>query len=183
MPPGTLKLGSPTVVGGLRSRLIFDSTFKVVNDGLTALGWFGAGRHHQPITVIPEEVNTAIEVPMNTLAVSDENVSDTPQEMGSVLAEFTRYFYVDFFAESDELGKHVIGDVHDILEGRMPSIGRAYPIIPVYDFRMGASPTVMFACDVMSVRTERAHMFNQPWLRHWWSVQFQLIDYYTNESG
>jgi len=168
------------IVGGLRSRLIFDSTYQTVKDGLTALGWFETGRRHAPINLVDEPQDTDEEVPLNTLAVSDENVRSENWELGSILAEKVRWFYVDLFAESDSLGKHLIGDVADLLEGRFASIGRAGPVIYVYDYRQ-TTPTAVFTCDVMNLRIDRAHGWNRPWLRHWYSIQFQVVDFYADD--
>lgn len=170
-----------TLVGGLRSRMVFDSCYKVINDSLTALGWFGPSRRHAPINFTAGEQNTLVEVPLNTLALSDENVSSTPWELGSELAEHTRWYYVDFFAEDDAVGKHLIGDVRDILEGRLPSIGRRGATMPVYDMRQ-ATPPVLFSCEVANCRIDRAHDYSHEWLRHWYSVQFVLLDYYGDET-
>lgn len=169
------------IVGGLRSRLIFDSTYKVINDGLTALGWFAGGRHHAPVTFVPDEQDVETEVPLNTLALSDENVSSAEIELGSMLSDNTRTFYLDFFAEEDALGKHLIGDCRDLLQGRMPSIGRTGPAIAIYDFRQ-ATPPVVFYVQVEGVRIDRAHNFPHPWAKHWYSIQFDLVDSYSDEN-
>lgn len=170
-----------SIVGGLRSRLIFDSTFKVLNDSLIALGWFAGGRHHSPITFVPDEQDVETQVPLNTLALSDENVTSDDIELGSKLADNVRYFYLDFFAEEDALGKHVIGDCRDILEGRMLSIGRTGPVIPVYDFSQATPPLVFYAA-VDNVRIDRAHSFPHPWAKHWYSIQFTLTDTYSDDG-
>jgi hypothetical protein len=170
-----------TIVGGLRSRLIFDSTFKTVKDGLTDLGWFDPARRHQPINLVDEPQDTDKEVALNTVAVSDENINSLYYELGSNLAEKPRFFYVDFFAESDGLGKHLIGDVADLLEGRFVSIGRSGPVVDIYDFRQNP-PSHIFSCDVQNLRVDRAHGWTRPWLRHWYSIQFQLVDFYGSDA-
>jgi hypothetical protein len=171
----------PTIVGGLRSRLIFDSTFRLISDGLTALGWFDPARRHAPVNLVDEPPDTEREVPLNTLALSDENVSGTAWELGSNLAEKIRFFYVDLYAESDSLGKHLIGDVADLLEGRFASIGRTGPTVDVYDFRQ-ATPSVVATCDVVNLRVDRAHGWTKEWLRNWFSIQFQLVDFYGEDE-
>jgi hypothetical protein len=170
-----------SIVGGIRSRLIFDSLYNTINNGLTALGWFESGRRYAPVTFLAEEQETSTEIPLNTLALSDENVSSMDIELGSVLADMTRYYYVDFFAESDVLGKQLIGDVRDLLEGRMPDLGPPGPVINVYDYRQ-ATPPIVFACQVLNVRVDRAHSWTQPWLRHWYSCQLTLIDTYGTDE-
>jgi len=170
-----------TTVGGLRSRLIFDSVYHTIKDGLKYLGWFDGGRRHAPIFFVAEPQETETEIPLNTVALSDENINSKPIELGSELAEHTRWFYVDMFAEDDAVGKHLIGDIKDILEGRMPSIGRSGPVVDIYDYRM-ATPQQVATCYVQNVQVDRAHGWNKPWLRHWYSVQFQLVDTYSSEN-
>jgi hypothetical protein len=168
-------------VGGLRARLIKDSCYFTLVDALTTLGWFDPTRRHQPITMVAEQQDLTVEIPLNTLALFAEGRGPTLDwELGSTFSQHSRLYYVDFFAESDALGEHVIEDVRDILEGRMPSIGRADPIINVMDYTQ-ATPTQLFYVDVEGVRQDRAHNFPQPYLRHWFSLQFTLTDYYGDE--
>lgn len=172
------------VVGGLRGRLIFDSIFVTLQSGLTALGWInGDGpRHHQPVTLVMEQQDVYTEVPINTMALTDENVVSDPWEIGSVLSEDTRYYYIDFFGESDAVSKHIIGDVRDLLLGKMPDIGPTGPEIKVYDYRVKPNPPKLFSVEIMNVRVDRSHEMGRPWLRHWYSIQFQAIDYYNTNA-
>jgi hypothetical protein len=181
----------PTVAGGLRGRLIFDNIYLLLKNNLESLGWINgnAGRRHQPISLVVESQDLTTEVPVNTLALSDENVSSRPWEIGSQLTEDTRYYYVDFFGESDPVAKHLTGDVRDILQGKYASLGRTAPVLIVYDLRNNnnANPTppplpVLFSCDIIDIRVDRAHGYREPWLRHWYSVQFALLDYYNNDA-
>jgi len=168
------------IVGGLRSRLIFDSLFAVLDDGLTALGWLSppVPRRNLPVSLVAEQQDVSHEVALNTVALSDENVSSTPWEMGSQLAEDTRNYYIDFFGESDAVAKHVIGDLRDLVMGKMPDIGPAGPVINVYDYRQSPAPFI-FGVDVINVRVDRSHDTTHPWLRHWYSIQLQLLDYFN----
>lgn len=168
------------LAGGLRTRMIFDNLYGVINVGLSNIGWFEAGRRHAPISMVAEEQDSTQEVPVNTLAVSDENVSSQVWEVGSQLSQDTRYFYVDFFGESDAVSKHIIGDVRDILLGKFPSVGLKGPVLPVYDLSQ-ATPTVVFSCDIIRVTVDRSHDYTHPWMRHWYSLQVSLLDYYDNQ--
>jgi hypothetical protein len=175
----------PTVVGGLRTRLIFDNLYNLIKDNLTQLDWLNGdgSRRHSPIHFVVESQDITTEIPINTLTLSDENVASTPWEVGSQFTEDTRYYYVDFFAESDPVGKHLIGDVRDILLGKYASLGRVAPELDVWDLRNNGQPTqVLFSCTIIDVRVDRAHGYREPWLRHWYSVQFGLLDYYTSDA-
>lgn len=173
---------STVYVGGLRARLIKDSVYYTLNAALDALGWYDPARKHAPVTFEGEAQDTATEIPLNTLALSDEAEFSRDLELGSNLAERPWTMYVDLFAESDSLGLHLIRDVKDILEGRMPSIGRDWPAITVMDWTM-ATPAEIFRVDVEQVRIDRAHNYPHPYLRHWYSCQFQIVDAYNDENG
>ncbi len=102
--------------------------------------------------------------------------------MGSGLAEQTWSFFVDFYAENDPIGLHLIRDVKDLLEGRMASIGRTKPLLVVKDWTL-ATPAQIFTCEIEDVRTARAHDFSNSWMKHWHSCSFTIIDTYADEAG
>lgn len=161
--------------GGLRDRMIEQALREVINTGLTALGWFEAGRHHEPITFVAKMIDANTEVPVNTLALSGDPFDADLLEMGSSLAEERRTFYVDFFAESDALGKHLIGDVRDLLRGRMPHVGRDKPILEVYDVT-SEDVTPAFICEIEGVRSESVRESNAAHKRSWYLCRFEVID-------
>lgn len=170
-----------TYVGGLRARLIADSLYTMVRDALEDLGWFAAGRQHQAINMRPESVPENEQIPLNTLAVSQLDVSDLEAELGSNLTEDRWTFYVDFFAENDVVGKHLIHDVRDILRGKYPSIGRSAPILRVYDYTQ-ATPPVLFTVEIENVVVDQAHDFPQSWRRYWYMARCELVDAYGDEE-
>ncbi len=169
------------IVGGLRARLIRESLYQKIEAGLTDLGWFDAGRPHQPIQFLPKGANQDDPIEENTLALADENDYESGWEMGSNLTEQTWQMYVDFYAESDALGLSLIRDVRDILRGRFTSIGQDTTWFHVYDFRE-ATPPILFQCEIQNVDTDRAHGFLKPWLAHWYSCVFEIVDTYADES-
>lgn len=170
-------------VGGLRARLISESLFQMVKQSLGSLGWFDAGRQHAPINLVAEPQDLETEIPLNTLAIIDENLSEVEGEVGSLLADHNWVHMIDFYAESDAIGKQLIFDVRDILTGRMPSIGRTGPTVNVYDYTQGATPPQIFYVDITNVRLDRGHNWPHPWLQHWFSLQFFTEDHYADENG
>ena len=170
----------PIYVGGLRARLVHDSVFNMLRDALTALGWFAPSATHTPITFISEPLDPNVEVPLNTIAIADADDRGDDIEMGSLLQELRWQIFVDFFAENDAIGLHLIRDVKDVLEGRMPSIGRTGPFVNVYDYTL-ATPAVLFAVDIEDVFTDKGRDFPQPWLRNWRSCGFTVVDTYADE--
>lgn len=164
------------ILGGLRSRLIWDSVYHAINDALTQLGWFDAGRQHQPVTFPPMPVSDNVEIALNTVALSDENLTETAMELGSQLVETSWSYYVDFYAESDVIGKHLINDIRDFLAGRMMDI-RPGTSLPVYDYRL-ATPAVVFYVEIDQLTVDRAHDFPKSWQQHWYSLSFVVVDAY-----
>lgn len=162
--------------GGLRDRMIEQALREVILDGLTALGWFEAGRYHEPIDFVSRAVDANTEVAINTLALSGDPFDADLIELGSQLAEERRVFYVDFFAESDALGKHLIGDVRDLLRGRMPHVGRDKPILAVYDRTAGAVTEPAFYCEIDRVTSESARESSAAHKRSWYLARVEVSD-------
>lgn len=169
------------LTGGLRQRFIRDSLYNMLHDSLDALGWFDAGRNNAAINMIARAVPEDEEIPINTLALSPGDLDAEDWEMGSNLAEHTWIFYVDFYGENDSVATHMIGDVRDILAGRMPDAGRVRPHVPVYDYR-DATPSVQFYCEIDEIIIDRAVDFPRPWQKHWWVCRFMITDYYGNDD-
>jgi hypothetical protein len=169
------------VVGGTRVRIVYDSIYNEINRALTALGWFDAGREHLPITFRTLPVDDETGVPPNTLVLVSEDEFFNESELGSPYGEHTRQYYLDFYAESQPLGEHVIFDCRDILEGRMASIGRDGPVIPLMNYSI-ATPVEIGTLDVEFVQVDRGHLFQYPWQKFWYSCSFTILDYYGNET-
>lgn len=168
-------------VGGLRARLIGDSLFEMVRASLVALGWTGTNRQHLPLNFVRDQLDSDVEVPLNTLGVSEARVDDVDLEMGSNYTEDRWSFYVDFYAENDAVGRHLIHDVRDILRGKIPSIGRSRPVLEVVDYTQAATPTA-FVCQLERIEVDRAVDFPQPWRRFWFSARVDVVDVYGDEN-
>lgn len=170
------------LVGGMRQRAIFDSVYNEMNRALAALGWFDPGRQHLPLTFLADSLNPDEEVPFNTMAlVGEDTLPGSPLELGSNYEEHRTTYYVDLFAESKPLGEHVIYDVRDILEGRMPSIQRSSPTIDLYDYSQ-ATPPLFGSAEVEFVTVDRSHRYAFAWQKYWYSCSFSLLDEYGDEN-
>lgn len=172
----------PHIVGGLRHRLVKESLYAMVNGSLTQLGWFNPGRVNSQVTLRTVPYDVAQEIPLNTAVLSTEDMVADLSELGSNMAEQAWTAYVDFYAESDAVGQHFIGDVYDILSGRMSSIGRGFTSFPVYDYRQ-ATPPILFYCDIEEPMMDRAHDFPSPWQKHWYAVRFFILDAYGDDMA
>lgn len=171
-----------THVGGLRARLVHDNAFDTIQASLLALGWMGAGRQHLPLNFVPDVVPPTVEVPLNTISLTSTGTDSDDLEMGSNWAEDRTTFYVDIYAESAALGRHLAYDIRDILRGKVPSIGRERPVVEVRDLA-GPDPSVIVAIvEVLDVVVDRSMAFSQPWQRNWWVVRFDLSDPYGDED-
>jgi hypothetical protein len=169
-----------TYAGGLRARLIRDSVWHTVDDALRALGWYESVASRADVVFVAEPVPQGTAIDFTTLALGDEDDVGEPAELGSGLTEFSWDMHVDVYAESDALSLHLARDVAAALAGRLPAIDRARPVIDVWDYTL-ATPVVIFAVAVESVRTDKANDFPQPWLRYWRSCSFVIVD--TYDSG
>lgn len=171
-----------TVVGGLRARLIRDSLYNYVKDGVEARGWCDEGRRHAPFRFIPAPQDWDEEVPLNSIAVTNEDVGDAPAEMGSNLTDDTWTYYIDIYAEGEQIGMDVCHDVRDMMRGKMPSIGKGRMAFPVWDYRM-ATPEILFYCEIDGVVSDRARNFPQAWRKNWFTVRIDVNDTYSDEDG
>lgn len=169
------------VVGGQRTRFIVDSLYLMVQEALAALGWMDVGREHDPIIFRDDPVGVDEEVPYNTIAFEDTISSDSEAEIGSLLTIDDITVFIDIYAESESLGRHLSGDVRDILRGKLPAVGRNAPVLDVYDFNQ-ATPVPVFTCQLERIRTDRAHNWPQAWRKHWYSLTVHIMDEYTDEN-
>lgn len=167
--------------GGLRQRLIKDSVYNHVRDCLDTIGWFDAGRQHKPIAMRAKPAEFDEEIALNTLVIAPEDLSEDDWEMGSRMAEHTWTFYVDFYAENDAIGQHLVGDVKDILAGRFPTAGATRSRIPVYDYTQ-ATPPIVFYVDIEEPLIDRAHDFPKDYQKFWYACRFFVVDTY-GEAG
>lgn len=176
-------------VGGTRARLVRDNLQSYVIDGLTALGWFDPARRHAPLQVItaPDEAasdtGALTPVPLNAIAVSLPDVADDEMELGSRLTEDRWTGLVDFYAENDTVGVDVAHTVRDLLRGKYVTIGPPWDrgVCPLTD--LSVQPPVDFGyLEIENVAVDRATGFNQPWRRFWWSVSFDVLDRYTDQT-
>lgn len=154
--------------------MVFESFARMLKAALDELGWFDPDRAHAPIIWRTSIVPEAEEMPINTLAVASEDSSGVGIEMGSGLSEDRSAVVIDFYAQNDALGRHLAGDVRDLLRGKMPPI-RDHPTFMVYDWR-DEPPTPLFYADIEDVRLDRAHGFDAPFRRHWFSVMAEIIE-------
>lgn len=170
-----------TIVGGLRARLIRDSIYHCIYEALANLGWFDTGRQHRAIVFTGTIVDQATEIPLNTIGLSDEDLIESDFELGSTGVETRWTYYVDFFAEDDVIGKHLIHDVRDIVGGRMSSIGRADASIEIFNYTE-ATPSVFTVVDIENAIVDRAVDFPKAWLKHWYTCRFDVVDHYYDEA-
>jgi hypothetical protein len=90
-------------------------------------------------------------------------------------------FYIDVYAESNAIGLHLVGDIQDILKGKMQSIGRTRPNFAVYDLK-AASPVHLFYCDLEDVEMGRQRNFGKPHMQYWWTIYVAVVDTYYDDG-
>ena len=168
-----------SIAGGLRARLIKDNLYNTIYDGLEDLGWFGSGRSHAAVTVVPEPIDQLTEILPNKVGIAMENVTEQEIELGSTLAEHTWVVFVDVMAESADLGLELSTDIRDILRGRIASIGRDAPVVNILNLA-DATPSTLFTVQILNLEMERDRS-NQPHRKYWWTIGFDVEDSYLGE--
>lgn len=168
-------------VGGIRLRLIKDNFQAMIEDSLDQLGWFNAGRKHMPVRVVGTQFDDGEEIKPNVVGISTEIVTNLEMELGSGLEENKHTYFVDIYAENEDVGLHLAGDIYDIVRGKMPSIGRSSPYFNVLD-RTQATPTTLFVCEIDNVDVGRSRDWAKGFNRYWWTIGLDVTDYYDNED-
>lgn len=162
-----------TLVGGKRDRMLLQSIFNFVRDELDILNWFDVRPSHSQVFMVdiyPEEEEQVL---INTLAVSVGDTHYLQAELGSNAEEHHTPIYFDFYAQSDGIGRHMVGDIYSILMRN--------PVIPVYDLDL-ATPTIDFYVEVVeeTVEKQRPLHATNAWQKHWNVVFCQVRDFRTN---
>ena len=189
------------ITGGQRARYVRDSVWFAVIDGLNRLGWMDAGRFHQPLVFNHALDEGDTEVPLNTVALADLDVSEESAEMGSQEARRTRIMYVDFYAESQVIGQHFANDVADLLAGRMATVGYDSPTIALYDWSTATTGTLELLTasqvnianltipseqigwlDIEDVFIDRSSDSSVAHRKYWYAVRFDVIDQYGSDT-
>jgi hypothetical protein len=162
--------------GGLLDRVVFDSFVRMVRESLDQLGWFDvAASGRTPLTLLTTPVEFHDEIPTNAAIIQFEDHYDDPGEIGSTLTFDRTMAWVDIYPESLALGRHLAGDVRDILRGKMPSIGRDDPSFEVLDLPGGVDPPpVLFLVDITDVEIHREPKPSTTPGRFWVSVSALL---------
>ncbi len=163
-----------TLEGGLRDRMILESILRDIEAELTSLGWFEAGRDHKPISIVDEYPDEDGEdVPLNTMAFSFGDIASAPLELGGPAELLWTPIYIDFFAESDGLGRHVIGDIgaHVSKQGQFI----------VYDYEQTV-PTAEFVVQVNdgSLEKRKPTRAVNTWQKNWHVVNFVVTEERSN---
>lgn len=170
------------IVGGLRARLLHDSLYHLVVDGLTELGWLDPNRTHRAIRVLAKPTRWDVPIEPNVIAFDRESVNVREFEVGSHLTEDTIVTYVEIYAQSDSLGTDLSNDIRDMLRGRLTTAA-LHGTFPIYDYRHATPPVIGYAA-IDEVRAMRnAAIAEETWVRHWFRVYCEILDtYFTSEA-
>lgn len=159
-----------TLEGGLRDRMMLQSVVNDIVADLTARDWFNnTGKDYSPFVVVDEFPDDKDEVELNTIAFSMGDTQSTALELGSKSEILYTSLFVDFFAEGDGLGRHVVGDVAT----HVNDVGQ----FTVYDYRQ-VIPTAEFVVNVSDGSLERTKPVRavNAWQKHWHSVAFVVTE-------
>lgn len=152
--------------------MILESILKAIEANLTTRGWFDDGEF-SPITIIDEYPDDTDEVAVNTIAISLGDSRTEPLELGGKSEEIVLPIFVDMFAESDGLGRHVVGDVYEFLMKNQK--------FTVYDYRE-ATPTEEFVVQYIeyTAETRKPDRAVNAWQKHWHVCAFAVSDMRSN---
>lgn len=170
-----------TYTGGIRLRLIKDSFYQMVKDSLEARNWFAAGRRHSPVEFVRDRLDPSVQILPNKIALATDDIIGYEAELGSDLRENIWAFTLDIYAENDDLGLELAGELRDILRGKMRSIGRTTPTFSVMDYSL-ATPVPIFTCEIEDAEFGRINDNPKPYNKFWWRVICDVIDYYDNDE-
>lgn len=164
--------------GGIRDRLLRDAAAAMLHAALDQLHWFDAGNAAR-MTWAETPVDGSVTVPLGTIALEwDQSLLNDEFELGSNLAEYRHVVYVDVYGHDEDSARQVIGDVRDILLGKMPAIGAEFPILDVYDTTQSpVPPDPAFQVLIESVEDDRPFReTSKPWQRFWLTCKFELVE-------
>lgn len=172
-----------TYAGGLRDRLIHDSLFHLVQNGLGTLGWYTTQAPPNPVTVVSEQLDWSQEILPNTISVAEFSASDSEYELGSDGRVNRLIYYVDIFGGSEALGLQLSGDCRDIIRGKFAQLPffSTPEVIPVFDYTL-ATPVQIFSVEVLSVARDRPVQTGHRWMNYMHSLHVVLLDYYDNTN-
>lgn len=157
------------LTGGLRDRMLLQCVTDDIVANLVTRGWYGVERSHKPFTVVDEYPNDGDDVAENTIAFSLGDTVSRPLELGSAAEILSVPIFVDMFAESDALGRHVVGDIHEFVAKQGKFV--------VKDLREDP-PTAEFTVLLVDGTIERskpARAVNS-WQKNWHTVAFVVIE-------
>jgi hypothetical protein len=170
-----------TIVGGLRARLIYESVYADINTALTEMGWLDTGRSHADLVFKADpRIDGSELVEFNTLVITSEDIRDLPLEVGSRLSEHRTEFYLTLYAESRAFAQHLILDLKDYIQGRMPTVGLG-DAMEVFDYSQ-ATPPMIAIVNIEDVMSDRAHRFESPWQEHLHEIAFTVVDAYGTDQ-
>lgn len=175
--------------GGVRSRLIYDSLWQVLNSSFTALGWFQptifstppGTKKYRPVTFLKTQQSWDEEVAPNTMAFVPENMTDRPWEIGSEFYENRWIFYLDIFGDNEDISLQLAGDAVDILRGKLTAIGRGFgPMVDICDWSQPGHYKIGYLY-IENVTDTRAPTYSQRWMRYLRTVRWEACDYYDQD--
>lgn len=162
--------------GGMRDRMVLESLLQAVQADLTTQGWLddtvyddpAGSRQHRPLKIVDEYPDDNDEVDPNTMAFSYSEAEGVDMEMGSKGEVHGMACFIDFFAESDAVGRHVSGDIYAYLKENRT--------LDVYDYSL-ATPVVDFVADFESnVEVRKPSRAVNAWQKHWYTVVLMILD-------
>lgn len=163
--------------GGLRDRLVHESLTELLRSCLSDLGWFNtvdpAVRRPVNLRTMPARLDEEIQPNVVVVTPGDDDTEDV--ELGSTLAEHTREYWVEVYAEDEAILNHLRGDIEAILRGKHPGCGRDAPTMDLIDWTV-ATPVKIGTMLIEGVRGDRPRIINRPWQQFMAGIHLLLVE-------
>jgi hypothetical protein len=171
------------IVGGLRKRLVRDSLHSMIEESMTALGWFDPGRRHETIRLLGRPLRWDEPVVPNLLAITIPDESQEESEMGNTSHTVSELnARIELYAQSESLGVELSSDLMGVLNGQIPSIGRERASFALYDFRDATPPVIGYVKIDDVERFRDSSRFDRVWMRGWFIIAAKLTDFYGTDD-
>jgi hypothetical protein len=153
--------------------MLLESVMKDIVADLTTRGWFNVNSNYKPFIIVDEYPDDKDEVELNTIAFSMGDSAAAATELGSLAETIHVPIFVDMFAESDGLGRHVVGDIHEFVQKQ----GQ----FNVLDYRQ-PSPPVEYVVQLVdgSIEKSKPSRAVNSWQKHWHVIAFVVIEERSN---
>lgn len=168
-----------TYAGGIRMACIQYSFYNMISEALQTRGWLTSIAGRKDVKLIMGQLDPREAIKPNIIAISFEDVDYSDWETGSNLTEDRWSVFFDIFAENEDIGLQIAGDIYDMLRGKMPSIDMSNTFFQVQDYQTDED---IFTCEIDLVAIQRVRDPEKQHNKYWWVVGCEIVDMYYDDG-